>query len=138
MNHKNKVHSITQRMLLDDRMTAWLKVEVIECTPGFCKLEMVTRSEMANGFGIIHGSITFALADSAIAFAANAHGRHSVSLNTSIRHLEPVQIGDKLIAEASVTTLKHRIVNVDAVILNQNGVRVADVRAMGYRKKEEW
>ncbi|PCJ80540.1 MAG: thioesterase [Bacteroidetes bacterium] len=125
-------------MLLDDKMTAWLKAEVIECTPGFCKLEMVTRSEMANGFGIIHGSITFALADSAIAFAANAHGRHAVSLNTSIRHLEPVKIGDTLVAEAIVTTLKHRIVNVDSVILNQSGVRVADVRAMGYRKKEEW
>jgi acyl dehydratase len=52
--------------------------------------------------------------------------------------LAPVKIGDRLVAEATVTTLKHRIVNVDAIILNQNGDRVADVQATGYRKKEEW
>lgn len=132
------IHPIVQRMLADDRMTAWLKAEVLESSPGFCRVEMVAREEMANGFGIVHGSITFALADSAIAFAANAHGRHAVSLNTSIRHLAPVKVGDRLVAEATVTTLKHRVVNVDAIILNQNGDRVADVQATGYRKKEEW
>ncbi len=133
-----EIHPIVKRMLLDDNMTAWLKAEVHECRPGFCRLSMIARKEMSNGFGIIHGSITFALADSAIAFAANAHGRHAVSLNTSIRHLAPVKPGDTITAEATVTTLKHRVVNVDAIIINQDGVRVTDVQATGYRKKDEW
>ena len=55
-------------------MTDWLKAEVLDSRPGFCRLSMIAREEMANGFGIIHGAITFALADSAIAFAANAGG----------------------------------------------------------------
>jgi acyl-CoA thioesterase len=134
----DNIHPIVKKMLLDDSMTAWLKAEVLESRPGFCRLSMIAREEMSNGFGIIHGSITFALADSAIAFAANAHGRHAVSLTTSIRHLAPVKPGDKITVEATVTTLKHRIINVDATISNQNGIQVADVQATGYRKKDEW
>ena len=132
------IHPIVKKLLVGDRMTKWLKAEVLESRPGFCKLQMTAREEMANGFGIIHGSITFALADSAIAFASNAHGRHAVSLNTSIRHLAPVLVGDLITAEATVTKLKHRVANVDAIIHNQDGIRVADVQSTGYRKKEEW
>ena len=132
------IHPIVQKLLVGDRMTKWLKAEVLESRPGFCKLQMTTREEMANGFGIIHGSITFALADSAIAFASNAHGRHALSLNTSIRHLSAVRVGDVITAEATVTKLNHRVANVDAIILNQDGIRVADVQSSGYRKKEEW
>ena len=132
------IHPIVKRLLEGDMMTKWLKAEVLESRPGFCKLQMTAREEMANGFGIIHGSITFALADSAIAFASNAHGRHALSLNTSIRHLSAVRVGDVITAEATVTKLKHRVANVDAIILNQDGIRVADAQSTGYRKKEEW
>lgn len=135
---KNTIHPVVTKMLLGDKMTDWLKAEVLDSRPGFCRLSMIAREEMANGFGIIHGAITFALADSAIAFAANAHGRHAVSLTTSIRHMAAVHPGDLITAEATVTTLKHRIVNVDATITNQDGIYVADVRATGYRKKEAW
>jgi len=133
-----KIHPVVVKMLAEDRMTEWLKIEVIESSEGTCKLQMTTRAEMANGFNIVHGGITFSLADSAIAFAANSHGRHAVSLNTSIRHLLPVSVGDVLTAEAVVTSLNHKIVHVDAVVLNQNDQVVADVQSTGYRKSQEW
>ena len=132
------IHPIVKKLLVGDRMTKWLKAEVLEARPGFCKLQMTAREEMANGFGIIHGSITFALADSAIAFASNALGRHALSLNISIRHLSSVHVGEVITAEATVTKLKHRVANVDAIIHNQDGIRVADVQSTGFRKKEEW
>ncbi len=134
----SNIHPVVEKMLEGDEMTRWLKVEVIETREGFCKLQMTVRSEMANGFNIAHGGISFSLADSAIAFSANAYGRHAVSLNTSIRHLHPVMVGDTLIAEAEVKDLKHKIVNVDAFVLNQDGVKVADLQATGYRKSEQW
>ena len=134
----SKIHPVVQKMLDGDEMTRWLKAEVLESKEGFCKLQMVVRDEMANGFKIVHGGIAFSLADSAIAFAANSYGRHAVSLSTSIRHLHPVFVGDTLIAEAEVTSLKHKIVNVDANVVNQEGVKVADLQATGYRKSEQW
>ncbi len=134
----SKIHPVVQKMLETDEMTRWLNAEVLESKEGYCKLQMVVRAEMVNGFKIAHGGIAFSLADSAIAFAANAHGRHAVSLSTSIRHLHPVFVDDTLTAEAEVTNLKHKIVNVDASVFNQEGVKVADLQATGYRKSEQW
>ena len=115
----SKTHPIVQKMLEGDELTRWLGCEVIESKEGFCKLKMVVRKEMSNGFNIAHGGISFSLADSAIAFAANAYGRHAVSLNTSIRHLKPILVGNTLIAEAKVINLSHKIVNVDATVLSK-------------------
>ena len=134
----SKIHPVVQKMLDTDEMTRWLNVKVIESKEGFCKLQITIRNEMVNGFKIAHGGIAFSLADSAIAFAANAHGRHSVSLSTSIRYLHPVYVDDTLTAEAEVTNLKHKIVNVDANVFNQDGIKVADLQATGYRKSEQW
>ena len=134
----SKTHPIVQKMLSTDAMTEWLNAEVIESKEGYCKLSMTAREEMANGFKIVHGGITFSLADSAIAFAANALGRHAVSLQTSIRHLKPVFVGDVITAEATVVSSTHKIINVDAVVFNQKGDKVADLQATGYRKSDEW
>lgn len=131
-------HSIVKKMLSTDEMTRWLNAEVLESKEGFCKLRMTAREEMANGFTIVHGGITFSLADSAIAFAANALGRHAVSLQTSIRHIKPVFVGDVITAEATVASASHKIIAVDAVVLNQKGEKVADLQATGYRKSDEW
>ena len=134
----SKIHPVVAKMLEGDEMTRWLDAEVLESKEGYCKVQMEVRKEMANGFNIVHGGISFSLADSAIAFAANAYGRHAVSLNTTIRHLYPVFVGDTLIAEAEVVNLKHKIINVDATVTNQNGEKVADLQATGYRKSEQW
>ena len=138
MSEKNKIHPVVQKMLDEDAMTRWLNAKVLESREGFCSLKMTTREEMANGFNIVHGGITFSLADSAIAFAANTYGRHSVSLSSTIRHLLPVMTGDTLMAEATVSSIKHKIINVDATITNQKGEKVADMQATGYRKSEKW
>jgi len=68
----SKTHPIVQKMLETDTMTKWLQAEVIESKEGYCKLTMTVRPEMVNGFKIAHGGISFSLADSAIAFSANA------------------------------------------------------------------
>ena len=61
-----------------------------------------------------------------------------MSLNTSIRHIKPVLVGDTLIAESKVTNLNHKIVNVDASVFNGDGEVVAHLHATGYRKSEQW
>jgi acyl-CoA thioesterase len=61
---------------------------------------MKVRSEMLNGLGIVHGGITFSLADSSFAFACNSRNNLSVALDTSINFLKPVHPGDILVAEA--------------------------------------
>ena len=61
---------------------------------------MTIRQEMTNGFAIAHGGITYSLADSALAFASNGHGRRAVSVETSISHTVALRTGDVITATA--------------------------------------
>ncbi len=90
---------IVNRMMENDAFSQWLGIRVLEVSEGFCRLSMTVRREMLNGFSIAHGGITFSLADSALAFASNSFGRKAVSIETSIHHLEKVEVNDVLIAE---------------------------------------
>ena len=87
-----------------DAFSKWLGIEVIAVEAGFATLRMTVREEMTNGFGIAHGGISYSLADSALAFASNGGGNQSVSLETAIHHLKPVQSGDTLEAVLPCST----------------------------------
>ena len=92
---------------------------------------------MVNGFGIAHGAITYALADSALAFASNAHGRKSVSIETSINHLKPVRPGDVLTAIAEEVSLSHKLGIYNISVLRA-GELVGLFKGIVYRKEETW
>ena len=93
-------NNVVNDMLQKDLFSQWLGISIIEITEGYSKIKMTVRTEMINGFGIVHGGITFSLADSAFAFACNNRNVLSVALDTSINFLKPVQVNDVLIAEA--------------------------------------
>lgn len=87
---------ILNLMIEKDSFSKWMGVQVIKIEKGSCIMECVIHDEMLNGFGIAHGGITYSLADSALAFAANAYGYQCVSVETSISHIRQVHINDKL------------------------------------------
>ena len=94
-------NNVVNDMLQKDLFSQWLGISIIEIKEGYSKIKMTVRPEMINGFGIVHGGITFSLADSAFAFACNNRNVLSVALDTSINFLKPVQVNDVLIAEAN-------------------------------------
>jgi acyl-CoA thioesterase len=91
---------VVAHMMQHDLFSQWLGIEVLQISEGYSKIKMTVRSEMINGFGIVHGGIAFSLADSAFAFACNNRNVLSVALDTAINFLKPVHVGDVLIAEA--------------------------------------
>ena len=96
-----KANEVVAHMMKHDLFSQWLGIEVLEIKEGYSKIKMLVREEMINGFGIVHGGVTFSMADSAFAFACNNRNVLSVALDTSINFLKPVHVGDELIAEAS-------------------------------------
>ena len=96
-----KANEVVSHMMKHDLFSQWLGIEVLEIKEGYSKIKMLVREEMINGFGIVHGGVTFSMADSAFAFACNNRNVLSVALDTSINFLKPVHVGDELIAEAS-------------------------------------
>ena len=61
---------VVNEMIVNDEFSKWLGIKVLVVNKGNCVLQMKVRKEMTNGFNIAHGGITYALADSALAFAA--------------------------------------------------------------------
>jgi acyl-CoA thioesterase len=129
--------AIVSKMLENDAFSRWLGIEVVHCEAGACTLSMQIRSEMLNGFGIAHGGITYALADSALAFASNAHGRKALSIETSINHTETLKDGDKIIAVATELSLKNSIA-IYQVTITSKDKQVALFKGIVYRTEKEW
>ena len=90
--------AIVKGMLDNDAFSQLLGMQLKELGPGFCTLSCPVSSQTTNGFGIAHGGLTYSLADSALAFAANTYGYQCVSIDTQIAHLAKVQLHDQLTA----------------------------------------
>ena len=132
------MHPIVAQMMEADAMSQWLGIEVLESAPGVCRCRLGVRDDMVNGFGIAHGAITYALADSTLAFAVNAQGRHAVSVTSTIQHLAPVMLGDGSESQALLRSDGPRVVHVDVEVTNQRGERVAWLTATGYKRSTSW
>ncbi len=120
-----------------DPFSAWLGVVIDEVRPGYCRLRLPVRPEMLNGFGILHGGVAFAAADTAFSIACNAHGRQSVGLTVTIDYLEPGRPGDILAFEATEESLKHRVGVYQVRIRNQDGLQLALFKGTAYRTSQE-
>lgn len=129
---------IVDTMYSQDWFSQWLGIERVLVEPGRCILKMTVRKEMVNGFNIVHGGICYSLADSALAFASNSHGRKAVSVETSISHLISCKEGDILTATAEEVNLSNKIGIYNVVITNQENKRVALFKGTVYRTGNEW
>jgi acyl-CoA thioesterase len=129
---------IVETMLQQDAFSQLLGMELLEIEQGFCVLRCVVTSQMTNGFGIAHGGITYSLADSALAFASNAHGIHCFSVDTNIAHLKKVKLGDVLTATCTESHRGKRTGVYVVEIQNQEGKRVAYFRGTVFISSEVW
>ena len=134
----NQSEKIVDTMYQNDAFSQWLGIEVVEVKDGYCKLNMTVRKEMLNGFQIAHGGIAYSLADSALAFASNSHGRKSLSVETSISHTVSVKEGDSLIAVSNEISLTPKIGIYLISIKNQNEQEVALFKGTVYRTSKDW
>ena len=129
---------IINHMYSKDLFSQWLGIEVVEQGDGFVSLRMQIRTEMLNGFNIVHGGIIYSLADSALAFASNASGKHAVSIESSISHFKTVQTGDMLFARASRIKEGQSISVFHVSVTKENNEQVADFKGTVYRKDIYW
>jgi acyl-CoA thioesterase len=120
-----------------DYFSRWMGVELVEIKKGYSKISMKLRREMLNGFGIAHGGVTFALADSAFAFACNSDGKITVALDVSISYPKPARENDILVAEAKEinTTKKTGLYLVE--IKNQHGELLALFKGTCYKTEKK-
>ena len=129
---------VESRMLVNDAYSQWLGIEIVDLGLGHVKLKMKVREDMLNGFKIAHGGISFSLADSALAFASNSHGKIAYSISTDINHLEKVLVNDVLFAEAEEEFYNDKLGKYKVIVKNQSDRTVAIFNGMVYVTKKLW
>ena len=125
-------------MINGDAFSQWLGIEILELSEGVCKLKMTVRDEMTHGFNIAHGGISYSLADSALAFAANTYGTHALSIETSILYKKKVMNGDVLTAYTKEVSKNEKTANYDVSITNQKNIEVAVFKGTVYKTDKKW
>ncbi len=135
---KDLANKIVDKMYDNDWFSQWLGIERVLIEQGHCILKMTVRKEMLNGFGSAHGGICFSFADSALAFASNAHGRLSVALDCNISFPVAVREGDVLTAEAKELSLTTKTGTYLIEVKNQKHENVAFFKGTVYRTSKEW
>ncbi len=138
MEIKEIANKVVHRMYDNDLFSQWLGIKLVEILPGKSVLKMTIRKEMLNGFAIAHGGITYSLADSALAFASNSHGRKAVSVETSISHTVSLKEGDEITATAEEISLSEKIAIYTITIKNSENKVVALFKGTVYRTSKNW
>jgi len=137
MDKQTLAEKVVYTMFTNDYFSQWLGIEIVKVGPGNCILKMKIRKEMLNGFSIAHGGIAYSLADSALAFASNSHGRKSLSIETSISHTVSLKEGDIILASAQEINLSYKI-GIYYITITNNDNTVALFRGTVYRTSKEW
>src|ERR671938_349018 len=126
---------VVEGMLHRDAFSGWLGLQLIEVRPRAAAVRMAVRPDMLNGFGVCHGGVTFALADSALAFASNTNGQVTVSIENSITYPASVSAGDVLTAVALEESEANRIAFYAVRVTKQDDSIVALFRGTVYRTR---
>ena len=128
---------IPKKMLSQDPFSTWLGVEILEVSLGKCKVGLKIRPEMINSMQKAHGGISYALADTAFGFAANTYGKYAVSIETSINHIEALEVEDYITAESKVDVTKNRL-GFHYVEVKRGDEIVALFKGVVFRTSKEW
>ena len=128
---------VVAHMMSKDAFSQWLGIEVLEARPRGSTVRMRVRSEMVNGFGVAHGGIVFSLADSALAFASNTHGRVTLAVENSISYPAPINVGDVLTAVAVEESGANRLAFYRVTVTNERDAIVALFKGTVYKTSQE-
>jgi acyl-CoA thioesterase len=124
-------------MMAKDTFSQWLGIELIDVRPNGAAVRLVVRDDMLNGFGVCHGGVTFSLADSALAFASNTHGKVTVSIENSITYPKKIVAGDVLTATAVQESASSRLAFFRVAVARGDEI-VALFRGTVYRTKQDF
>lgn len=115
-----------------DRTKEFLGMSITELERGRAVLTMRVRREMANGFGITHGGMVFALADTAFAYACNEGEFPVVAQGVDVNFARASHEGDLLTATAVRRWAAGRNGLYDVRVTDQDGNVVAEFRGRSF------
>ncbi len=117
--------TILQVKAKKEPIASFLKMRLVELSPGYAKVTMKLRPEYINFNGLIFGGIIMALADEAFAYASNTIITPNVASQFNIHFIAGAQTDDELVAECKVVKSGKRVCISEMVVTNQEGKLIA-------------
>lgn len=130
MEQNERATKSSEAMWSHDAASKWLGMQIVDVSEGQAQLDLLVAPHHCNGLGICHGGITFALADSAFAFACNSRNQVAVAQHNTITYVAPAKIGDQLKALAQEVSLSGRSGVYDVRVTSQTGQTIAEFRGL--------
>jgi acyl-CoA thioesterase len=124
----SRARALVDSLYRDDRASQALGIDILEVDPGRVRIAMTVRADMVNGYGMCHGGIVFAFADSAFAFACNSYGDPMVAAGASIEFLAPTPCGERVTASAVEVSRGPRHGIYDVTVSSASGSVLAHFR----------
>ena len=121
---------VAKAMWARDHAANWIGMQLGTVTKGQAEITLQVCNHHLNGHGTCHGGITFALADTAFAFACNSRNQKTVAMHNLITFTAAGQLGDTLRACAQEVSLNGRNGIYDVTVTRQDGTKVAEFRGM--------
>lgn len=108
-----------------EQIASFLKMRLLELSPGYAKVAMNLGPEYTNFNGLIFGGIIMSVADQAFAYATNSVAAPSVASQFNIHFVAGARINDELIAECRVVKSGRRVCISEMTVNNQEGKLIA-------------
>ena len=115
-------------MWAEDHASRGLGMALEFVAPGRSRLSMTVAQSMVNGLGMCHGGFILTLADSAMAFASNAHGDKALAQHIAVTYVRPARLGEILVAAAEERLRSGRTGMYDVRVTGDDGSVVAEMR----------
>jgi acyl-CoA thioesterase len=112
----------------DDAASKWFGFKIQSVGEGAATLTLAVQPHHCNGHGMLHGGVTFALADSAFAFACNSRNQKTVAQSNSITYLAPGTFGEVITATAREVSLRGKSGIYDVTVSRPDGTAIAEFR----------
>jgi acyl-CoA thioesterase len=106
-------------------IASFLKMRLLELSPGYAKVAMKLTPEYQNFNGLIFGGIVMAVADQAFAYASNSLAHPSLASQFNIHFIAGAELNDELIAEGRVVKSGRRVGISEMLVTNQDGKLIA-------------
>ena len=110
---------------VNEPIASFLKMKLVELTPGYAKITMKLAPEHLNFNGMVFGGIVMAVADQAFAYATNSLVSPSIATQFNIHLISGAAVGDELTAECHVIKSGRRIGVSEMTVTNQDGKLIA-------------
>ena len=133
MTDINKIKAFFQK----DTFAANIGIEIQSASPGESICRLAIHEGHFNAGKTVQGGVIFTLADFAFAVAANAKGRHTVSLNINISFMQQPK-GRFLITRAKEIKSNRKVCFYDVSVTDELNTCIAQAVVNGYIKETEF